>query len=220
MISLVRTFNLDGIDIDFEGGAFLRNPNDNNFQSPTTPRIVNAIRAIRDIRNAFPGWLFRRSDLSLEYISRLQGAYDSYDSAGFTTRGGYVPVIHALRDITTFVMTQDYNTGSVFGLDNNIYQNGASSSTDSQRSDFHVAMSDMLLQGFPVNRYSGKVLPCRKRGSSCDRVTGGTAGGWIRLHDAEYRCKMLSDIWFNASVIRAGCTLCESQLERIRTLEA
>ena len=156
MISLVNTFNLDGIDIDFEGGAFLRNPNDNNFQSPTTPRIVNAIRAIRDIRNAFSGRCFMLT-FAPETFS-LQGAYDSYDSAGFTTRGGYVPVIHALRDITTFVMTQDYNTGSVFGLDNNIYENGPASS-DSQRSDFHVAMSDMLLQGFPVNRDPARFFP-------------------------------------------------------------
>ena len=156
MIDMVRTFNLDGIDIDFEGSAFLRNPNDNNFQNPTTPRIFNAIRAIRDIRNAFPGRCFILSFAPETF--GLQAGFDSYDSPGFTSRGGYIPVIHALRDITTFVMTQDYNTGSVFGLDNNIYENGAASS-DSQRSDFHVAMSEMLLRGFPVHRDPARFFP-------------------------------------------------------------
>jgi chitinase len=154
MINMINTFGFDGIDIDFEGGgignALLRDANDDDFRNPTTPRIRNAIRALRDIRNAFPNRCFILSFAPETFF--LQAGFDSYASLGQpTTRGCFIPVIHALRDITTYVHTQDYNTGTLFGLDNNIY--------GSATADFHVAMSEILLQGFPVGRDPNRFFP-------------------------------------------------------------
>ena len=51
-------------------------------------------------------------------------------------------MIHALRDIVAFVVAQDYNTPPLPALDGSFYIPGTS--------DYHVAMTEMLLRGFPV----------------------------------------------------------------------
>jgi chitinase len=154
MINMISTFGFDGIDIDFEGGgignALRRDANDDDFRNPTTPRVLNAIRALRDIRNAFPGRCFILSFAPETFF--LQAGFQSYASGGQTTTlGCYIPAIHALRDITSYVHTQDYNTGTMLGLDGNVY--------GSATADFHVAMSEILLQGFAVGRDPNRVFP-------------------------------------------------------------
>ena len=148
VFNLITTFGFDGIDVDFEGGGpgnpILRNANDNDFRNPTTPRIRNAILALRDIRNrfanAFPNRCFILSFAPETFF--LQAGFQFYASATPTTLGCYIPVIDALRDITSWVHTQDYNTGTMLGLDGNVYGSG--------NADFHVAMSEILLRGFQV----------------------------------------------------------------------
>jgi chitinase len=78
--------------------------------------------------------------------------YQFYGGAtgGDTRTGAYLPVIHALRDILTVLHVQDYNSGSVTALDNRFYAMG--------NADFHVAMTEMLMTGFPVAQ-TGKFFP-------------------------------------------------------------
>jgi len=148
VFNLITTFGFDGIDVDFEGGGpgnpILRNPNDNDFRNPTTPRIRNAILALREIRNrfvnAFPNRCFILSFAPETFF--LQAGFQFYASSTATTLGCYIPVIDALRDITSWVHTQDYNTGTMLGLDGNVYGSG--------NADFHVAMTEMLMRGFQV----------------------------------------------------------------------
>ena len=56
--------------------------------------------------------------------------------------GSYLPVIYALRNDLTVLHVQDYNSGPIMGLDNQYHSMGGA--------DFHIAMTDMLLAGFPV----------------------------------------------------------------------
>jgi chitinase len=56
--------------------------------------------------------------------------------------GSYLPIAHALRDTLLFMDVQSYNTPPLQGLDGEIYQPGSV--------DYHVAMTELLLQGFPV----------------------------------------------------------------------
>lgn len=49
---------------------------------------------------------------------------------------------------------QDYNSGPITGLDNQFHTMGDA--------DFHIAMTDMLLTGFPV---AGKTRPAPRRRS-------------------------------------------------------
>ncbi|WP_223166951.1 hypothetical protein [Nonomuraea sp. SYSU D8015] len=63
----------------------------------------------------------------------------------------YLPVIHALRNDLTLLHVQDYNSGPIKGLDDQYHFIGGH--------DFHVAMTDMLLAGFPITGDPAKVFP-------------------------------------------------------------
>ncbi len=65
--------------------------------------------------------------------------------------GACLPVIHALRDDLTLLHVRDYDSGPVTGLGNQYHSMGAA--------DFHIAMTDMLLTGFPVAGAPDNVFP-------------------------------------------------------------
>lgn len=65
--------------------------------------------------------------------------------------GAYLPVIHAMRDDLTLLHVQDYNSGPILGLDHQYHSMGGA--------DFHIAMTDMLLTGFPVAGDANNVFP-------------------------------------------------------------
>jgi chitinase len=70
--------------------------------------------------------------------TQIPSGYPSYGGQF----GSYLPILHALRDILSFVDVQDYNTPPLLGLDGEIYQPGTV--------DYHAAMTELLLRGFPV----------------------------------------------------------------------
>jgi len=142
--SLVNQFGFDGIDIDFESSSLTLDPGDTDVTAPTTPAIVNLIAALRQLKTEFePGFIISMAPGTFS----VQEGFKKY--AG--TAGSYLPVIFGTRDILSYVYVQDYNTGTRFGLDNEIYTEGTA--------DFHVAMTEMLLQGFPVTGDPGNVFP-------------------------------------------------------------
>jgi chitinase len=142
--SLVDQFGFDGIDIDFESSSLTLDPGDTDVTAPTTPTIVNLISALRQLKSQF-GASFIVSMAPGTFS--VQEGLKTYEG----TAGVYLPVIFGTRDILSYVHVQDYNTGTRFGLDNNIYTEGTA--------DFHVAMTEMLLQGFPVAGDPGNVFP-------------------------------------------------------------
>ena len=54
--------------------------------------------------------------------------------------GGYLPIIDYFRNDLDYVHVQLYNSGSIYGIDGNIYTQGTA--------DFIVAMTEALIQGF------------------------------------------------------------------------
>jgi chitinase len=142
--SLVNQFGFDGIDIDFESSSLTLDTGDTHVTAPTTPAIVNLIGALRQLKSTF-GASFIISMAPSTFS--VQEGFKKY--AG--TAGVYLPVIFGTRDILSYVYVQDYNTGTRFGLDNKIYTEGTA--------DFHVAMTEMLLQGFPVTGHPSNFFP-------------------------------------------------------------
>jgi chitinase len=139
--SIIRQYGLDGLDVDFEGQSVHVNPGDADITNPTTPVIVNLIAALRQIRqNIGPNFILTMAPETFF----VQVGYQFYGgtSNGDSRTGAYLPVIHGVRDILTLIHVQHYNTGSVTALDNQFYNSG--------NADFHVAMAEMLLTGFPV----------------------------------------------------------------------
>lgn len=146
--ALLDQYNFDGFDIDIEGGANLQlNSGDNDFTNPTTPKVVNLIAAIKEVITYRKGL---GKDCWLTMAPETYYVQTAYGSAYGPLVGAYLPVIHGLRTELTFIHPQYYNTGSVMGLDNGVYNQATS--------DFIVAMSEILLQGFPVSG-TGKVFP-------------------------------------------------------------
>ncbi len=140
MKAILDQYNFDGFDIDIEGGLSLQMDNgDNNFTSPTTPKVVNMIAAAKEIINYRKG---QGKDCWLTMAPETYYVQTAYGATYAPLVGAYLPLIYGLRNELTFIHPQYYNTGSVMGMDNKVYFQSTP--------DFIVAMTEMLLYGFPV----------------------------------------------------------------------
>ncbi|WP_416293288.1 chitinase [Paenibacillus illinoisensis] len=138
--SIISTYGFNGLDIDLEGSSLSLNAGDTDFRNPTTPKIVNLIQGVKAVKSHFGSEFILTAAPETAYV---QGGYLSYGGPW----GAYLPVIHALRNDLTLLHVQHYNSGSMVGLDGRSYAQGTA--------DFHVAMAEMLLQGFQVGGSSG-----------------------------------------------------------------
>ncbi|WP_433253590.1 chitinase [Streptosporangium sp. CA-135522] len=150
--AIIDRYGLDGLDVDFEGHSLYLNAGDTDLAAPTTPVIVNLISALKTLKARYgarfvltmaPETFF----VQLGYRFYGPGANGSADQRA----GSYLPVIHALRDDLTLLHVQDYNSGPITGLDGQYHTMG--------NADFHVAMTDMLLAGFPIAGDPNNLFP-------------------------------------------------------------
>ncbi|MFD5782673.1 chitinase [Streptomyces sp. NPDC126933] len=149
---IIDEYGLNGLDIDFEGHSLSLNTGDTDFRSPTTPVIVNLISAIKTLKAKYGADFVLTMAPETFFVQLGYQYYGSGPWGGQDPRAGaYLPVIHALRDDLTLLHVQDYNSGSIMGLDNQYHSMGGA--------DFHIAMTDMLLTGFPVAGDTTKVFP-------------------------------------------------------------
>jgi chitinase len=143
MGDIIARYGFDGLDIDLEGGSLSMDAGD-TIASPKTPAIVNMINAVKAIKARFGADFILTMAPETAYV---QGGLRNFGGIW----GAYLPLIDALRDDLTVLHVQHYNTGSMFGNDNNIYQPATA--------DFHVALVDMLITGFdaasPNNHFVG-----------------------------------------------------------------
>ncbi|WUX81813.1 glycoside hydrolase family 18 protein [Streptomyces sp. NBC_01426] len=149
---IIDEYGLDGLDIDFEGHSLSLATGDTDFRAPTTPVIVNLISAVKTLKAKYgPDFVLTMAPETF-FVQLGYQYYGSGPWGGQDPRAGaYLPVIHALRDDLTLLHVQDYNSGSIMGLDNQYHSMGGA--------DFHIAMTDMLLTGFPVAGNTARVFP-------------------------------------------------------------
>jgi chitinase len=150
--AIIRQYGLDGMDVDFEGQSVHVDRGDSDITRPTTPVIVNLISALRAIRNNI-GSSFILTMAPETFFVQVGFQFYGGTSNGDSRTGAYLPVIHGVRDILTVLHVQDYNSGSVVALDNQVYGMG--------NADFLVAMTEMLLTGFPVANTGRTFAPLR-----------------------------------------------------------
>lgn len=149
---IIDTYGLDGLDIDFEGHSLSLDAADTNFKSPTTPVIVNLISALKTLKSKYGSTFVLTMAPETFFVQLGYQYYGTGKWGGQDPRAGaYLPVIYALRDDLTLLHVQDYNSGSIMGLDNQYHSMGGA--------DFHIAMTDMLLTGFPVAGDANNVFP-------------------------------------------------------------
>ncbi|OKK20358.1 chitinase [Streptomyces sp. CB00455] len=149
---IIDEYGLDGLDIDFEGHSLSLATGDTDFRAPTTPVIVNLISAVKTLKAWYgPDFVLTMAPETF-FVQLGYQYYGSGPWGGQDPRAGaYLPVIHALRDDLTLLHVQDYNSGSIMGLDNQYHSMGGA--------DFPIAMTDMLLTGFPVAGDTARPFP-------------------------------------------------------------
>ncbi|MFD5712378.1 chitinase [Streptomyces pharetrae] len=149
---IIDEYGLDGLDIDFEGHSLSLDAGDTDFRNPKTPVIVNLISALKTLKAKYGDDFVLTMAPETFFVQLGHQYYGTGKWGGQDPRAGaYLPVIHALRDDLTLLHVQDYNSGPVMGLDNQYHSMGGA--------DFHIAMTDMLLTGFPVAGDAGNVFP-------------------------------------------------------------
>ncbi|MFC9704613.1 chitinase [Streptomyces sp. NPDC056943] len=149
---IIDEYGLDGLDIDFEGHSLSLQTGDTDFRNPTSPVIVNLIQAVKTLKAKYGAGFVLTMAPETFFVQLGYQYYGSGPWGGQDPRAGaYLPVIHALRDDLTLLHVQDYNSGSIMGLDNQYHSMGGA--------DFHIAMTDMLLTGFPVAGNSERFFP-------------------------------------------------------------
>ncbi|KQX47704.1 MULTISPECIES: glycoside hydrolase family 18 protein [unclassified Streptomyces] len=149
---IIDEYGLDGLDIDFEGHSLSLQTGDTDFRNPTSPVIVNLIQAVKTLKAKYGAGFVLTMAPETFFVQLGYQYYGSGPWGGQDPRAGaYLPVIHALRDDLTLLHVQDYNSGSIMGLDNQYHSMGGA--------DFHIAMTDMLLTGFPVAGNTDRVFP-------------------------------------------------------------
>ncbi|MER6849382.1 glycoside hydrolase family 18 protein [Streptomyces flaveolus] len=149
---IIDEYGLDGLDIDFEGHSLSLNADDTDFRNPKTPVIVNLISALKTLKAKYGDDFVLTMAPETFFVQNGYQFYGTGKWGGQDPRcGAYLPVIHALRDDLTLLHVQDYNSGPIMGLDNQYHSMGGA--------DFHIAMTDMLLTGFPVAGDANNVFP-------------------------------------------------------------
>ncbi|MFE9927733.1 chitinase [Streptomyces sp. NPDC005533] len=149
---IIDEYGLDGLDIDFEGHSLSLATGDTDFRAPTTPVVVNLISALKTLKAKYGQGFVLTMAPETFFVQLGYQYYGSGPWGGQDPRAGaYLPVIHALRDDLTLLHVQDYNSGPIMGLDNQYHSMGGA--------DFHIAMTDMLLTGFPVAGNTARVFP-------------------------------------------------------------
>ena len=146
---LLDAYNFDGMDIDLEGSSVT--VSGGTISSPADIKIIHLIDAIRQIMDNYRISHNRKLLLTMApETAFVQGGMSSFGGIW----GAYLPVIHALRDSIDLLHVQLYNSGSMYGIDGNIYTSGTA--------DFIVAMCEAVIQGFNTSGGFFAGLPSHK----------------------------------------------------------
>lgn len=150
--AIIDRWHLDGVDLDFENQSLSLDTGDTDLTHPTTPAIVNLIDAVRTLKSRYGSGFVLTAAPETFFVQLGYQYYGAGPFGGQDPRcGAWLPVLYALRDDLTLLTVQDYNSGPIMGLDNQYHTMGGA--------DFHIAMTDMLLAGFPVAGDTTKVFP-------------------------------------------------------------
>lgn len=181
MTNIINTYGFDGIDIDIEhgnsimisGGATISNPAGN-------PAMANLIDAIKQIMVNF------RSNHSNKMMLTMapETAYVQGGQSGFgNIWGGYLPIIHALRDSLDIIQVQLYNSGTMYGINGSIYAQGTA--------DFIVAMTEAVVHGFNTSGGYFTGLPASKVAVGLPACPSAAGGGYTHPDTVKAAIKYL-----------------------------
>lgn len=150
LAKLVREYGFDGVDINLEGESLHLDPGDLDFRNPKTRRVVLLIDAIRELDRQIG------RDKIITMTPETQYVVAGYKAYGEKS-GGYLPVLHALRDIIDWVQMQYYNAGTKLAYSGRGAEHDVIVKAGTP--DFVVALAEMLILGFPVGQDPSRYFP-------------------------------------------------------------
>jgi chitinase len=165
MGDIIETYGFDGLDIDLEGSSVVTTGG--TIENPTDASITHLIDGVKQIMYNY--YLNHNQRLILTMAPEtafVQGGMSSYGGIW----GGYLPVINALRDSLEIIHVQLYNSGSMYGVDGGIYNQGTA--------DFIIAMTEALIQGFNTNGGFFTGLPASKIAVGLPACSNAAGGGY------------------------------------------
>jgi len=135
LFSIVTTNHFDGIDIDLEGISVTISGG--TITTPVDAKIINLITGIKTLMTKFRAQYNKKMYLTM-------APETAYVTGGMSAFGGvwgaYLPILHSLRDSIDILQVQLYNSGSMYGIDGRIYNQGTA--------DFIISQADALIKGF------------------------------------------------------------------------
>ena len=165
MNNIISTYGFDGMDIDLEGSSL--SVSGGTIDTPIDQPIINLIYATKQIMANYYAQHNQRMILTMApETAFVQGGQSAYSGIW----GAYLPVIHALRDSIEILHVQLYNSGTMYGIDGNIYTQGTA--------DFIVAMTEAVIRGFNTagGMFSG--FPASKVAVGLPACANAAGGGY------------------------------------------
>lgn len=165
MGNILDTYGFDGIDIDLEGSSV--SVTGGTISSPVDAKIIHLIDAIKQIMANYYSTHNKKLMLTMApETAFVQGGMSAYGGIW----GAYLPIIHALRDSLDILHVQLYNSGSMYGIDGNIYTQGTA--------DFIISQTEAVIQGFNTSGGMFVGLPEEKVAIGLPACTSAAVGGF------------------------------------------
>lgn len=138
MTAILATYGFDGMDLDIEHGASILSSG--TITAPTNTAQINLIDAVKQIMAAYRANNSGRKMLltMAPETVYVMGGMSSF--GGNTAYGGYLSIIHALRDSLDLLQVQLYNSGTMYASNGSIYSQATA--------DWVVAMTETVITGF------------------------------------------------------------------------
>lgn len=165
LLSIIDAYGFDGIDLDLEGASV--SLSGGTITAPTDSRIIRLIEAVNAIADSYgmthgtPMMLTMAPETAF-----VQGGMSAFGGIW----GAYLPIIDALRDRIDILQVQLYNSGSMYGIDGGIYNQGTA--------DFIVSQTEAVIQGFTTAGGSFQGLPASKVAIGLPACMSAAGGGY------------------------------------------
>lgn len=135
MTRILLYYHFDGMDIDLEGNSLILSGG--SIANPVDAPLLRMKEAIQGIMQQYRLATGRKLLLTFApETAFVQGGQSSF--GGYW--GAYLPLLDALRDSIDLLHVQLYNSGSMYGINGQVYKQGTA--------DFIVAMTEAVIQGF------------------------------------------------------------------------